>query len=164
MNVRRRAGLILLASGAIALGAAASFGWFHAGGQAGGVESHAHVHGEIPPREARPPYPTLSVDRVREEHRRVLRLEVADFAFVAPGETPPADAPNAGHAHLKIEDESIAMFYTDRYVLPRFQPGTYTLTVTLNGTDHAPLAVNGTVVSDTVVLEVNRTLPRGASR
>lgn len=121
-------------------------------------DPHAHSHADREPREVDPPYPSLSVEVVRERDRRVLKLRTNHFSFVAPGETAP-DAGHAGHGHLEVDDESLAMFYGPRYVLPRFQPGTYTLRVTLNGTDHAPLAVDDRVVADTVTLEVTRTMP-----
>lgn len=127
-----------------------------------GTAPHSHSHGELEPREVEPPYPTLSVEVVREGDRRVLRLRTERFRFVAPGETAPRAA-HVGHGHLEVDDESVAMFYGDRYVLPRFQPGTYTLRVTLNGPDHAPLAVEGRVVADTVTLDVERTLPAPAA-
>lgn len=123
-----------------------------------GTDPHSHSHGELEPREVEPPYPALSVEVVREGDRRVLRLRTERFRFIAPGETAPRAA-HAGHGHLEVDDESIAMFYRDRYVLPRFQPGTYTLRVTLNGPDHAPLAVEGRMLADTVILDVERTLP-----
>lgn len=129
--------------------------------RAGHGEGGPHVHTDREPREVDPPYPTLSVEVVPEDGRRVLRLRTERFRFVAPGETAPSTV-HAGHGHLEIDDESIAMFYEPRYVLPRFQPGTYALRVTLNGTDHAPLAVDGRVVADTVTLEVTRTRPAPA--
>lgn len=158
MNNRRRV-VVLVVIGALVLGVSGAF-WLagddHQGGH--GRDGHSHSHADIEPREANRPYPTLSVYLVEDAGQRVLKLRTHHFAFVASGETAP-DAPNAGHAHLKVNDESIAMFYRDRYVLPRFQPGTYELKVTLNGVDHAPLSVDGSVVSDTVTLEVTRTMP-----
>lgn len=128
------------------------------GGHGEGV---THVHGDREPREVDPPYPELTAEVLPEDSRRVLRLRTRHFTFVGPGETAPR-ATHVGHGHLEVDEESIAMFYKPRYVLPRFQPGTYTLRVTLSGTDHAPLAARGRVVADTVTLEVTRTRPATA--
>jgi hypothetical protein len=125
-----------------------------------GHSTDSHSHQNLSPVPATKPHPKLSVKLVRKKQKNVLLLHTKNFRFKAAtskDSTSITESPMRGHAHLLVNGESIAMFYTDRYVLPDFMKGTYTITVTLNQAgSHAPISVNGSVVADTVELEVNQ--------
>jgi hypothetical protein len=131
-----------------------SVGLFNTATMNDGTHSkHSHSHENLEPVPASKPYPELSVVLRRQNGENILLLRTKNFVFEAEESTDTNGM--KGHAHLLVDGESIAMFYTDRYVLPDFMKGTYTLKVTLNqvGT-HAPISVNGSIVSDTVELTV----------
>jgi hypothetical protein len=145
-------GAILLAVG----GSVYAWGTFLRPEENGGLGSdrHSHSHADLDPVSANRPYPTLDVTLKTEGSQRVLYLDTENFTFKSAVDTD-VEGPNVGHAHLFVDGESIAMFYADRYVLPDFMPGRYTLKITLNqDKTHAPFSARGTVVADTMTLTV----------
>lgn len=119
-----------------------------------GYKGHSHSHADLEPVKANRPYPTLDVSLKNEDRKRVLYLETNNFTFKSAVD-PAVKGPNPGSDHLNADEESFVMFYANRYVLSDFMPGTYTSRVTLNADEsHASPAVNGNVVSDAVLPQV----------
>jgi len=143
----------------VLLGVLSAGFWFRTTVQSGDstsrhAGSHSHSHANLEPVEASPPYPDLEVRMSRKNGERILDLNTTNFVFETSQDT--TAETTKGHAHLHIDGESIAMFYDNRYVLPDFIQGNYELKVTLNqAKSHAPISVNGKVVSDTVMLSVD---------
>lgn len=122
--------------------------------------SHSHAHQNQDPIEVTRPVPEIRLTlKTKQDETRILLLETRHFDFTAGDHgnnhrSQKSSGDIRGHAYLSVNGESFAMFYEPRYVLPPFAPGEYTLKVTLNSRSHAPLAHNGTIISDTIVLSV----------
>lgn len=60
-----------------------------------------------------------------------------------------------GHMHLYIDGVKVMRLYGEWHQLPPLAPGVHEIRVELSSNDHSAMAVDGTVVDDTVALEVS---------
>lgn len=124
-------------------------------------DGHSHSHGDGmgasgEPRVIEANGPTLSLD-VSEDPSGGYRVKLNTryFKIVNTGQAQePAGDTVAGHAHLYVDREMVAMFYEDEYQLPLMEPGRHVISVMLSDMSHRPFLVDGKIVRDTAVVQV----------
>jgi hypothetical protein len=82
-----------------------------------------------------------------------VHIMTENFAF-APGKVGSSHVFGEGHAHVFVDDVKISRAYGPWYHLPRLDPGTHTIRVTLNTNDHREYAVNGETIAATQTVTV----------
>jgi hypothetical protein len=82
-----------------------------------------------------------------------LQLITENFDF-APEQINGDSIINEGHAHLYINGEKVMRIYSNWHHLPRLEPGTHEVTVTLNANGHEDLIYQGEPIADTVMISV----------
>ncbi len=80
-------------------------------------------------------------------------VDVRNFRF-APERASLEASMGEGHANLYVDGEKVARVYGPAFHLPRLEPGTHTVTYSLNGNDHAPYNHRGKPIADSVVIDV----------
>lgn len=75
-----------------------------------------------------------------------LHIELDNWAFT-PELLGSAAIANQGHAHVYLNGEKVTRMYGNWVSLGDLTPGTYTITVTLNGNDHREFVIDGKVIS-----------------
>ncbi len=123
---------------------------------AGAVGEHAHHghHGEsieIPAGHAVPQVKLTVVPDPMSGWNVIA--DVRNFRF-APERASLEASMGEGHAHLYVDGEKVARVYGRAFHLPRLEPGTHTVTFSLNGNDHAPYNHRGKPIADSVVVDV----------
>lgn len=83
-----------------------------------------------------------------------MHIEVSNFVF-APDHAGQSAIDGEGHAHLYVNDTKIARIYGDWYHIGSLPTGTATIKVALYSNDHKALSVNGTPISQTVIIDNN---------
>ncbi|MEM8810294.1 MAG: hypothetical protein AAGF01_30120 [Cyanobacteria bacterium P01_G01_bin.38] len=118
----------------------------------GADEMHHHKSIEIPTGEPVPTVDlTITPDPVSGWN---LQVETTDFAFV-PAQVNQKSTPNAGHAHLYINDEKITRLYSEWHYLPSLPPGDHEIVVSLNANGHEALTHNGEPIEAMTMLTVS---------
>jgi len=113
--------------------------------------AHEAMHGErsVPAAEA----PTVEITATRDPMDGWnIKLDTTGFAFT-PEAAGAAHAPGTGHAHLYVDGIKRARLYGPHAHLPDLPPGTYEVTVSLSGNDHAYYVVDGTRISASTQIE-----------
>lgn len=80
-----------------------------------------------------------------------VKVDTTSFTF-APEKVNDEHRAGEGHAHLYVDGEKIARLYAPWFHMASLTPGEHTVSVELNSNNHQPLAVDGVVVSDEVVI------------
>ncbi|MDE0269131.1 MAG: hypothetical protein OXI96_08920 [Acidimicrobiaceae bacterium] len=100
------------------------------------------------------PIPTLTIE-VSEDPLNGWNLyaEITDFRL-SPENASTVDIPGEGHMHLYIDGVKTARLYSSWYHISELAPGEHTIKVTLSSNDHAELAVDGEIISDSQIVLV----------
>lgn len=99
--------------------------------------------------------PTLAVELVADPKGGWnLRLDTTNFTF-APERVSTDHIDGEGHAHLYIDGERHGRIYSAWYQVPGLTEGEHTLRVELSANDHRAYAVDGTLIDDTVTVNVS---------
>lgn len=102
-----------------------------------------HSHGEMRDLPAGPDAPALDLEIAADpDGGWTLHVTTENFRF-APAAAGGAHAPGEGHAHVYAGETKLARIYGPWHHLASVPEGTGSLTVTLTGNDHRPLAVDG---------------------
>ncbi|MEL7099115.1 MAG: hypothetical protein AAGM84_09835 [Pseudomonadota bacterium] len=148
--------VIYVAIGAMLLGAliAPVFGRGEMGTMApdlsAAAAAHEAMHGERSVSAAAAPAVTLTAMRDPLEGWN-LKLETQNFTFTP--ETAGQDhVAGTGHAHLYVNGVKRARLYGPYAHIPDLPPGTYEISVSLSGNDHAYYVVGGARVAASVTL------------
>jgi hypothetical protein len=97
--------------------------------------------------------PDLDISvNVDEAGGHVLVVEAPGFTFTGADVFDPV--PGEGHAHLYVAGELMTMIYAPEFRLPRLDPGTYQLMVTLSTNDHLEYTVGGELLSTMTTLVI----------
>lgn len=100
--------------------------------------------------------PNLSIeahkDKMMPAHVN-LELETENFEF-APENISDGHIENTGHAHVYVDDVLISRTYGDWYHIPRLEPGTHEIRVTLNTNNHREYAHDNKVIEDTETVKI----------
>lgn len=114
-------------------------------------EGTQHVHGlvEVDPENI----PTVAIRAERDALSGWnIYLDVENFTF-APEMVNQPHAANVGHAHLYLNGVKVARLYGTAYHLSDLPDGQHTITVTLNTNDHSDLALDGTLIEASVLVD-----------
>jgi len=120
-----------------------------------GDMNHADLHHDHTPVDASdwPQKPSISLIVNKDSMSGWnLQIVVNHFAF-SPERVNTASVAGEGHAHLYIDGKKHARLYSPWFHLNDLEPGTHTITATLNANDHGHLVVDGNAVAATVVVE-----------
>ena len=91
--------------------------------------------------------PTIALDLQRDlVSGWNLTVETTNFTFT-PASEGQESVQGEGHAHLYLNGIKIARLYGPHFHIPDVTPGSHTLRVTLNASDHASLSVNGRIIA-----------------
>jgi len=114
---------------------------------------HRHNRLSVPEEEA----PSVSIDVERDPmmptHFNVY-ITTEDFTFT-PENVSGEHVLGEGHAHVFVDDVKISRSYGEWYHLPRLNPGTHTIKVTLNTNDHREYAIDGQTIQATETVTVS---------
>jgi hypothetical protein len=116
---------------------------------------HDHEHGAADRlREwAGSPVPTVEVSIAETADRQwTLAISADGFTFTPANVIEPVDG--QGHAHLYVDGRLMTMIYKQSFKLPRLDPGTRHLVVTLSTNDHLEYSSNGEPIAGVAVLEI----------
>ena len=114
-------------------------------------EGTPHVHGlvEVDPENT----PTVAIRAERDALSGWnIYLDVENFTF-APEMVNQPNVANVGHAHLYLNGVKVARLYGTAYHLADVREGQNTVTVSLNTNDHSDMALNGTPVAASLVID-----------
>jgi hypothetical protein len=118
-----------------------------AGGEMRGEHSHAAA--------VEAPGPMTVELTVEQDAKAGWNLFFATTGFTwAPEHASGEHVPGEGHAHLYVDGAKVARVYGGAFHLASLDPGARDVTIELNSNDHAPYAVDGLAVTDTVTVEV----------
>ncbi|MGI9648300.1 MAG: hypothetical protein ACR2OI_07250 [Acidimicrobiia bacterium] len=120
----------------------------HAAGDA------AHVHStETPIEVLGPAVPTVNVTVTPDPVAGFnLHASVTNLTW-APEQAGLSHIEGEGHAHVYVDGVKVARIYGEWYHLSWLEPGTHEVTVSLNANTHAPYAVDGVEIADSVTVE-----------
>ncbi len=130
---------------------------------------HDHDHGEhhnhdtvIEVAESLP-VPTITI-QVTEDPASGwnLRADVTDFEIV-PENASTTHVDGQGHMHLYINGEKISRLYGQWHHIDSLQPGENLIRVELSANDHSPMALDGEIIDDSVVVLVPEADTAGAA-
>ena len=116
-------------------------------------EGTPHVHGlvEVDPENT----PTVAIRAERDALSGWnIFLDVENFTF-APEMVNQPHAANIGHAHLYLNGMKVARLYGTAYHLANVPEGQSVITVSLNTNDHSDMAMNGTPIEASVLIDTN---------
>lgn len=103
------------------------------------------------------PIPTLAIEVLEDPvDGWNLHAEITNFRL-SPENASTVDMPGEGHMHLYIDGVKVARLYSSWYHISELTPGERIIRVSLQSNDHAELAVDGEVISDSQVLIVSGT-------
>ena len=83
-----------------------------------------------------------------------IMLETENFTF-APEYAGYTHIEGEGHAHLYVDGVKVARMYDEAYYLEGYNLPDHEITVVLNANDHAPLAIDGEIVSASATIYQN---------
>lgn len=99
--------------------------------------------------------PDLQLSVEKDDHSGWnLFIDTSNFEF-SPEHCGEEHEMGFGHAHLYLNGEKVARLYSPWYHLADLKPGTYELTVSLNGNNHGLYVNNGKAIASTQQLVVN---------
>lgn len=93
--------------------------------------------------------------------RRLLAISADGFTFTTADIIEPVAG--EGHAHLYVDGELVTMIYKSEFVLPRLEPGSHLLTVTLSTNDHLEYASDREPITGTTQLNIAAPEPSPAA-
>lgn len=120
-----------------------------------GTNQHAgwHAYGNVDVPEGMA-VPTITIELTEDANSGWNMHLLTEHIEFAPERAGTEHYPGEGHAHLYIDGKMIARVYGKWFHIPQLAPGRHQITVTLNSNDHNTYAVNGRVISDTAIVEV----------
>ena len=126
-------------------------------------QAHDHEHGDADRlREwVGTPVPSVEISIVETAGQQWTLVISADgFTFTPANVIEPVDG--EGHAHLYVDGELMTMIYKPSFVLPRLDPGTHQLSVTLSTNDHLEYSSNGEPIAGVTMVEIPSPEPSAA--
>lgn len=121
-----------------------------------GKESAWHAYGNVDVPEGFP-IPAVKIELSEDANSGWNMHLVTENIEFAPERAGTEHYPGEGHAHLYIDDKMLARVYGKWFHIPQLPAGRHQITVTLNSNDHNAYSVNGRIISDTAIVEVERT-------
>ena len=115
---------------------------------------HNHTHGAATT-PAIEPYPSVSVRILEDPSGGWLLHSVPTNFRLAPENVSTEHVDGEGHMHLYVDGVKITRLYGEWHQLPPLAAGVHEIRVELSSNDHSAMAINGTIVDDTVTLEVS---------
>jgi hypothetical protein len=114
----------------------------------------AHTHSMMDPVEATgDPSPTVRLTVTPDPVSGFNVYADVEHLVWAPAKAGLDHVDGEGHAHVYVDGEKVARIYGEWYHLTGLTPGTHEVTVSLNANTHAPYAVDGVEIADSVTIE-----------
>lgn len=118
------------------------------------ADDPAHTHSNMEPVEAiGDPAPTVTVTVTPDPISGFNVHADVEHLVWAPEKAGLDHVDGEGHAHVYVDGEKVARIYGEWYHLTGLAPGTHEVTVSLNANSHAPYAVGGVQIADSVTIE-----------
>ncbi len=118
------------------------------------TDEHQHTHGDATT-PAVEPHPSVSV-RILEDPSGGWLLHSGPTNFrLAPENVSTEHIDGEGHMHLYVDGVKIMRLYGEWHEMPPLAAGVHEIRVELSSNDHSAMAIDGTIVDDTVTLEVS---------
>lgn len=114
----------------------------------------AHMHSTMDPVEANSdPLPTVTLTVTPDPVSGFNVHADVEHLVWAPEKAGLDHVDGEGHAHVYVDGDKVARIYGEWYHLTGLTPGTHEVTVSLNANTHAPYAVGGVPIADSVTIE-----------
>lgn len=114
----------------------------------------AHMHSMMEPLEATgDPLPTVTVTVTPDPVSGFNVHADVEHLVWAPESAGLDHVAGEGHAHVYVDGEKVARIYGEWYHLTGLAAGSHEVTVSLNANTHAPYAVDGVPIADSVTIE-----------
>ena len=118
------------------------------------TDGHQHTHGDATT-PAVEPYPSVSVRILEDPSGGWLLHSVPTNFRLAPENVSTEHIDGEGHMHLYVDGVKVMRLYGEWHEMPPLAAGVHEIRVELSSNDHSAMAIDGTIVDDTVTLEVS---------
>ena len=118
------------------------------------TDVHQHTHGDTTT-PAVEPYPSVSVRILEDPSGGWLLRSVPTNFRLAPENVSTEHIDGEGHMHLYVDGVKVMRLYGEWHEMTPLAAGVHEIRVEMSSNDHSAMAIDGTIVDDTVTLEVS---------